>query len=365
MLAKLLQVSLVGLWNSRVAVMGMQSGMPIGSLADTIWDFPYLVPIHPDKPHGVKGLKLQDWCRFLLHRNCWHMLCGLLRPDRSREKAIWSDFWAKFEKAQPEHEVFSLARAGKIQLSNAAAIVYHGDEGRGRKKQPFLVTSFKSCLGSGLAPGLKASKAKGASQHYLKQKCNYVGSVYTTHMLSCVLPKHLYRKDDESVQDIFEFGANCADDVGRHGVVDPTSGERFWMICIAVTGDWQFLVKCGRLARSYYNCEKGRGQSGRQEQPKGICHLCRAGQRDYPFEQLGTRTPLWLPTMYAESGFKSGASFHTPDVLETETGGNVSVRHLAWFYARCWQNFCCQHTGTDIRPVSWAIQRCSFWSLIV
>jgi hypothetical protein len=32
-----------------------------------------------------------------------------------------------------------------------------------------------------LAPGLKASKAKGASQHYLKQKCNYVGSVYTTH----------------------------------------------------------------------------------------------------------------------------------------------------------------------------------------
>ena len=34
------------------------------------------------------------------------MLCGLLRPDPSREKAIWSDFWAKFEKAQPEHEVF-------------------------------------------------------------------------------------------------------------------------------------------------------------------------------------------------------------------------------------------------------------------
>ena len=88
------------------------------------------------------------------------MRCGLLRPDPSREKAIWSDFWAKFEKAQPEHEVFSLARAGTIQLSNAAAVVYHGDEGRGRKKQPFLVTSFKSCLGRGLAPGLRASKAK-------------------------------------------------------------------------------------------------------------------------------------------------------------------------------------------------------------
>ena len=65
-----------------------------------------LVPIRPDKPQGIKGLKLQDWCHFLLHRNCWHMLCGLLRPDPSREKAIWSDFWAKFEKAQPEHEVF-------------------------------------------------------------------------------------------------------------------------------------------------------------------------------------------------------------------------------------------------------------------
>ena len=268
-----------------------------------------LVPIRPDKPQGIKGLKLQDWCHFLLHRNCWHMLCGLLRPDPSRDKAIWSDFWAKFEKAQPEHEVFSLARAGTIQLSNAAAVVYHGDEGRGRKKQPFLVTSFKSCLGRGLAPGLRASKAKGVSQHYIKQKCNYVGSVYTTHMLSRVLPKHLYRKDDESVQDIFNFGANCADDVGRHGVVDTRSGERFWMICIAVTGDWQFLVKCGRLARSYYNCEKGKGQTGRQEQPKGICHLCRAGQRDYPFEQLGTRNPFWLPTMHTESGFKSVPAF--------------------------------------------------------
>ena len=66
------------------------------------------------------------------------MLCGLLRPDPSREKAIWSDFWAKFEKAQPEHEVFSLARAGTIQLSNAAAVVYHGDEGRGRKSNHSL-----------------------------------------------------------------------------------------------------------------------------------------------------------------------------------------------------------------------------------
>ena len=128
-------------------------------------------------------------------------------------------------------------------------------------------------------------------------------------MLSCVLPKHLYRKNDVAVDELFDFGARCADDVGRNGLANPHTGERFWMVCIAVTGDWQFLAKCGNLCRSYSNCEKGRGEEGHQKNPKGICHLCRAGQRPYPFEQLGTRKPRWLATQYTQTGFKSPPAF--------------------------------------------------------
>ena len=268
-----------------------------------------LISINPGSGDSLQGLDLREWARFLLRRNCWHLLCGLRQPDRTREKAIWSSFWERFKEAQPDHEVFEMARAGKIKLANCAAIVYHGDEGRGRKKQPFLVTSFKSMLGRGLHPEKSSQKKRKVLNHYLKQKCNYVGSVYTTHMLSAVLPKHLYRKNDSAVRDVLEFGASCADGLGRDGVADPNTGEYFWMICVAVTGDWQFLAKAGNLARTYYNCEKGRGEAGHQKNPKGLCHMCRAGQTSVPFEELSSRTPRWLATMFSQTGFKSEPAF--------------------------------------------------------
>lgn len=267
-----------------------------------------LIHINLEKNDSVKGLQLQDWARFLLDRNCWHILSGLMNPNPDREKAIWCSFWARYRETNPNHEVFSLFDRGILKPECTAAMTYHGDEGRGRKKQAFFVTSFKSVLGRGLQPATGAQKRDQLPKQYLKQRCNYVGHVYSTHFLSAVLPKHLYRKNDEAVQDIFEFGAASADYMSKHGVQDTRTGENFWMVLIGVTGDWQFLAKCGLLSRTYYSTEKNlRGRA--QADPRGVCHLCLAGKRDFPMEELSSRNPRWLQTCFQESGFKTQPPF--------------------------------------------------------
>ena len=42
----------------------------------------------------------------------------------------------------------------------------------------------------------------------------------------------------------------------------------------------------------------------RRKVAKGICHLCRAGQEDVPWEDYFSRCPVWLGTMHEENAFK-------------------------------------------------------------
>lgn len=268
-----------------------------------------LEKINPEVNDSVEGINLKDWAEFLLKSNSWHVLSGLMRPDPAREKLIWANFWQQYQAVCPSHPIFAMAKEGRIILSNTACIMYHGDEGRGRKRQPVMVSSFKSILGRGIHHANIAQKKKKVAKPFLKQKCNFIGHVYTNQFVSGVLPKHLYKKNDAAVEQLFEFGARSAEHMAKHGVAHPLTGERFWMMCVAVTGDWAFLVKCGHLSRSFYSTEKlTAGQS--QKQPKGICHLCKAGQREFPFEQLSSRSPKWLSTMFKENPFKSPAPFN-------------------------------------------------------
>ena len=44
---------------------------------------------------------------------------------------------------------FRIAEAHGIPLERVAPLYLHGDEGRGKKRAPFLVVSWHACLGQG------------------------------------------------------------------------------------------------------------------------------------------------------------------------------------------------------------------------
>ena len=243
-------------------------------------------------------LRLRDWAAFLLKSNCWHVLAGLLRPDAKREQAIWASWWERFRQVEPDHEIFTLAAQGTVDLSRCAAILLHGDEGRGRRRQAFLVLSFLSVLGRGSAQSLKRDKKLAVKKTYIKHKTNFMGHTYTTRYLAGVLPRAHYGDDESLLQALLAATYEEANFMSRVGVKD-RHGNRFHMVLLRTVGDWPFLHKAGRLNRTYANTVKKVNQIG-----KGICHLCRAGEDAYPFEQIGTRRPLWATTRLTVSPFK-------------------------------------------------------------
>ena len=250
------------------------------------------------------ALRLRDWIQHLAERNCLHILAGLARADLDRERAIWRSFWEKFRESNSDHEIFSLERKGLLKLEDTIGIIYHGDEGRGRRKQQFFVSQFHSCLGRGLRPAKREQTKVSAHRPYLKQKLNYIGHVHTNRFLCGVLPKHLYFKDDINVDALFSFAAAEADYMCRHGVEVEKRG-RVHACLIGIHGDWPFLAKVGRLERNFA-CLPKRIPPTKGPQPvwcRGIYHLCSAGQAPYPFEQIGSQSPRWLDSIGEESPF--------------------------------------------------------------
>ncbi|CAE7339844.1 unnamed protein product [Symbiodinium sp. CCMP2456] len=204
-------------------------------------------------------LRLRDWLQFLVDKSCWHILTGLVRRDPGRERAILKAFWQKFRCTHEDHPIFSMERAGLLSLERTAPLLYHGDEGRGRRR---LTTNIAQTFVAGWPK--KVIEAEGALG-MLMQHC----------------------KDEN-------------DFVLHEGVVDRDSGEKFHACILAVCGDWQWLVKSGNLQRSYNHVVKATKEAAN---PEGVCHLCRAGQRGYSFEHLDTRAPAWLSTFLQQDPF--------------------------------------------------------------
>ena len=250
----------------------------------------------------IPVLRLRDWCTYLLNSHNWHLLVGLRKPDRRREEKIFECFWNRYRKLYPNHQVFRLAAAGKLCLGRTAPIAIHGDEGRSRKHQPFLVTSAHSLLGFGLGPKekkavLKQRAGKKVSKPYLKQSCNFLGHSFTHRFVLGCLPKK-----DAAVQEVFRsLMSHIADEaefMRSQGVVDPFTNQTHHMAAIAVVGDWPWLSKAGSLERSFSTMQKFKDV---KEPPKGFCHLCQAGQPGVPaFSTLHSRNPSWLQSMHVQ-----------------------------------------------------------------
>ena len=297
----------------------------------------------------VERLKLQDWAEFILSCNSWHMLCGLTKPDRQREEAIWTAFWAKFQTLEPGHEIFELAAQGKVNLAKAAGILLHGDEGRGRRRQAFTVLSFHSVLGK----GTRASTSKDTrrvKKQYLKMKLNYKGHTYATRLLSAVWPLKLQHAHEECFSTLLQAAYEDARYMATTGVED-FRGQRYHMVLLGTVADWPFLHKAGKLRCTFANVVK------RVDQVAGrICHLCEAGPHHTPWEQIATRNPAWAQTLNLSSPFDklppASVVPHSPGLL---------ANHFRFDVFHCWhlgvgRNFAgsflallsCQETASNV-----------------
>lgn len=261
-----------------------------------------------DDAPKVPFLRFRDWLSMMMEHNCLHILSGLVRPDRSREHAIWTAFWKNYQRQEPEHVIFQRARDNQLDLGNCFAVVVHGDEGRSKKRNAFLVVNIHSVLGRGVEVGLR----KAPRKEYIKMLPNLVGHSYTNRFLACAMHKSAYTHDNSYAFDVL-LDTLCAElcYVANEGVVD-RFGTRYWAFCIGVVGDWPWLAKSGGLERSFMNVVKHRdsgGGGGVRAACRGICHLCAAGQPQVPFEQIATRHPTWANTVLQQTPFSRPSPF--------------------------------------------------------
>ena len=245
------------------------------------------------KPLGIRyqgdfhALSLSDWLKFHLEHNTLHILVGLMRPNAQRQMDILQEFWRKFKLLKPEHQLWELVEGHSMDLSKTIPVIIHGDEGRGKKRSPFLIVAYHSYLGLGTS----AANANRKSKPYLSLKLNYAGNSFTHRMLTGVLPK--MTRDEIAFQTLMNFISEDAVKALVEGVASD-DGSTYRMAVIQCSGDWMWLAKCGNLTRSYANVEKRPRTAA--SKPKGICHLCKAGQLDIPFEDLRP-TAKWKETV--------------------------------------------------------------------
>ena len=131
----------------------------------------------------VTVLRLKTWMQFLVDKRLFHIVPGLIRRDEARQEAILAQFWTNYKISHPKHPVFELERQGRVCLSRCAPLVYHGDEGRGRRRIPFLITSYSPILGRGSEPADKYRKKHGIRKDYAKLTTNLKGHSFTNRFL--------------------------------------------------------------------------------------------------------------------------------------------------------------------------------------
>lgn len=281
------------------------------------------------KPPGARyrgdlvAISLSNWCNFLVTYGCWHIVTGLAKPDPLREQAILSEFWARYRTWKPHHQIFRVIDAEGIDVSRLAPFVLHGDEGRGYKKQGFLVCSFHSYLGQ----GTELANSSRKKRPYKAMRLNYVGSSWSTRFVTATLPKMF--KDETAFQEILTFIKNDALDLLYNGVSD-SDGNTYRIAILQCCGDWQFLVKAGSLARSFSSVEKR--PRGQHACPRGICHYCAAGQLHVPFEDFSTNA-AWVRTQFA----RDDQPFVTrPTLLDLPHEEGYAARFFTFDLWHCW-----------------------------
>ena len=189
-------------------------------------------------------------------------------------------FWRRFATVHGDHRIFSSG----LPLRRVIPFASHGDEGRTKKKQPFLVWSFRGLVGSGTRCCRTRPLEEQADRMPLNMDCSM-----RSRFLHVAVPNRLYQENENVWQGIAGRVGQAYHELETVGF--DYQGERWYATCVALTGDSPFLAKAACLVRSFSRVPKKTGAT----EPKMVCFRCLAGKRGYPMEDLNL-APSWLKT---------------------------------------------------------------------
>lgn len=86
-------------------------------------------------------IRMDDWCKYLLKAKPRLLLGGHIPSENW--KATFRQFWADYRLVDPNHPVYTQ----NWDLGGCLPYFFHGDEGRGQLKRPFMVISFQLAIG--------------------------------------------------------------------------------------------------------------------------------------------------------------------------------------------------------------------------
>ena len=243
-------------------------------------------------------IKAEDWIQHWMNEFP-ELLGGQGNPHDNFEA-----FWKVYQMEHPGHEVFS---QHQDRLRNVVPVILHGDEGRAVKRTNYLVVSFESPIGSLRDPTLKCSciadleKRCGLPSYgsdlgaidsnYVdfcrKQTTNFKGHSYLSRFLLFGIGGWVYKNHPNVFEDLWCEVQKSLVKLFSEGV-DTNSGTMFAAL-IAFKGDMAFQKHTMCLDRSYQNAGTVNALN--------LCHLCMAGEEDYPFKDYA-ESPGWLPTQF-------------------------------------------------------------------
>ena len=268
------------------------------------------IPIHETEHHSelpdthrltTFHILPEDWVKYWMVE-CPELLCGWNGGPKENVTA----FWRAFQSHHPSHEVFS-KHAGR--LDQVVPLLLHGDEGRAVKRTNYLVLSIESPLGSLDDPTVRCTccndlrKRSGLPTYGTdadvldpevlamcrRQTTNFKGHSYLSHFLLFGMGGWIYKRHPHIVDTLLTETMTSLNKLFTEGV--STANGTFYAAIIGIKGDLDFHKKVMCLTRSYSNIGT--------KVDKELCHLCKAGATNVPFEDYSD-SPTWEQTLHLE-----------------------------------------------------------------
>ena len=185
--------------------------------------------------------------------------------------ADFENFWANYKQHRPSHPVY---QEHKRRLSHCIPLFVHTDEGTGQKKKALLICQIQAVLGRG------SSRAADL---------NMQGHSLLTRLLYAVMSSRLYQRRKAPMYKLLQHWADELSTLFKDGVevTIRRKAHHLFPIVLGAKGDWVDLVKVGRLTRHFMR------DSPKHVDPPGVCHLCQAGRRGFPWH-LNQAGSAWL-----------------------------------------------------------------------
>ncbi|CAE7945444.1 unnamed protein product [Symbiodinium sp. KB8] len=122
----------------------------------------------------------------------------------------------------------------------------------------------------------QCSKQSGASG------VNLLGSTFCTRFLYSVLLARTYSTKKKILYALLDHWQEDLNDCYKNGIqIDGVAGlNKVFPVVINCKGDWPALTKAGRLTRHHLR------DAPTSDNPPGICHLCRAGQSGFAWNEF-------------------------------------------------------------------------------